>query len=664
MATRYSNQDRDRIIAATDLVALIGEHIQLQPKGREHVGLCPFHDDSRPSMTVYQKSDGQFYKCFSCLAGGNAISFMMEFHKMSFPEALRELAQRASIELSTTTEELETGTRMSDLRRATEAAARWYKRRLHEDSSGAAAQEILKDRGVSEEMIEEFMLGYAPDEWEALCSRVSVLDQHARAGEKKPIPFEAFVEVGLLRPRKDGSGHFDNFKNRLIFPICNEMGRPIAFGARKINPDDEPKYLNSPESPLFNKSNTLYALNLARKPILEAKHAIVVEGYTDAIACHQAGIRNVVATLGTAFTREHARRLERLCSRVTLLFDGDAAGQRAADKAVEVFFQSEIDLSICTLPSGADPDDLLRTPEGRQVFQESIDGAHDILEHLTSVFRDAYSNAAGISERQNVISAIIDRLANLGFANMDGIRKHLVLDEISSTTGIPESELNRGLIARGRRPEQAKPTPASTPQPSVPEVPQAEPEQPIEAATVSRRRRIAERSLLALLVKDPELGRTSVPAGDGTRLPASELFPPAQFLMPEHRTLANILIPLIEAGEFPQVDQLINSVEHTTASVVTDLFAFGSDLLENTDETPQTLLELLCADLEKTVRHEEPLGTSGETTTQLSSGKHLDEELIKLRSRGSDMTAIPRIQRPRRPATATNLKSHRGSRNS
>lgn len=663
MATRYSNQDRDRIVAATDLVALIGEHIQLRPKGREHVGLCPFHDDSRPSMAVYQKADGQFYKCFACGAGGNAISFMIEFHKMSFPEALRELAQRASIELSVTHDDTQTGTRTSDLRKATEAASIWYQRRLADEASGASARAILTERGISEEMIQDFMLGYAPDEWDALCSRVSMLEQHARSGEKQAIPFDAFLETGLIRARKDGSGHFDNFKNRLIFPICNEMGRPIAFGARKINPEDEPKYLNSPESPLFAKSSTLYALNLARKAIIDEKHAIVVEGYTDAIACHQAGVRNVVATLGTAFTREHARRLERLCNRVTLLFDGDAAGQRAADKAVEVFFQSEIDLGICTLPGGADPDDLLRTPEGLTAFHDAVNSAKDSLEHLTSMFRRAYSDASGVSERQNVISGMLDRLANLGFANMDGIRKHLVLDELSKTTGIPEAELNRGLIARGPR---KRPTDDTSSHEQVDtEYPNDDVEQ-FEAPTieVSRRRHIAERCLLALLVKDPELGRLSVPAGEGTHLPVSELFPASQFKVPEHHALAETLIPLIEAGKALQIDKLINSVEHATAILVTDLFRFGSDLLENTDKTPSDLLETLCADLEKTDRHEYTLASSEDPASNPATGKELDEQLVKIRSRGSDMTLIPRVQRPRRPQPASSLPSHRKSRSS
>lgn len=651
LATRHGIQDRERIIAATDLVALIGEHIQLRLKGREHEGLCPFHDDSRPSLKIVTHKDRPFYKCFSCNAHGDAITFMMDYHKMTFPEALRGLAERAGIELSTGPGhgDEETGSRRADLLRATEAAARWYRRRLLDENIGAKARSVLSDRGIDEKTAERFMIGVAPDDWDGLCTRVAELEKHAQTGDRKPIPFDAFVETALIRPRRESSGHYDVFRNRLIFPICDEMNRPIAFGARSLDPNDEPKYLNSPENPLFDKSSTLYALPVARKPIIDANHAIIVEGYTDAIACHQADIPNVVATLGTALTRQHARRLERLCSHVTLVFDGDDAGQRAADRAVEVFFHSKIDLRICTLPGGNDPDDLLRKPNGLSEFKSAIDCAQDVLAHLTMGFREQYKQASGVSEREQVINAILDRLSSLGFDSADGIRKHVVLDAIASNTGIPESQLDQALTARGR-----KPAPANTVEVKDPVSPaQNQFEEGTDGTDiVSPALCEAERRLLALLVKDPDLGRLPVPTDEGTSLTVSELHPPSSFKLAIHRTLAEIIIPAIEEGESPQVDQLLLAVEEaTTANLVTDLFRFGRDLLEQTEDTPETLLATAVRDLEMTARRERH-SSGRETSSNTDPGADLDKALERLRHRGSDMTTIPRVQRPRRPVTA------------
>lgn len=650
MASRQNNQDRDKVLAATDLVALIGEHIQLRQKGREHVGLCPFHDDTTPSLSVVTHKDRPFYNCFACHAHGNAIDFMIEYHKIPFREALETLAQRAGIELTAWTGQDEGGNRRADLLRATEAAARWYHRRLTDEETGAEARKLLAARGIDTAMIERFNLGLAPDEWDALSTRVADLASHAMTGDRQPIPFDAFVDAALLRERKESNGHYDSFRNRLMFPICDEMKNPVAFGARSIDPNDEPKYLNSPETPLFDKSRTLYALHLAKKSISDTRHAIIVEGYTDVIACHKAGIENAVATLGTSLTREHATRLGQLCEKVTLVFDGDAAGQRAADRAIEIFFQCNIDLGICTLPSGQDPDDLLKSEEGVQTFHAAIEQAPDALDHLNREFRAAYKAATGITARQRVITALLDRLARLGFDAATGTRKHLILDVISKETGIPEKELDRMLTAQGRR---TPPPAVSRVEPkSTAEMPEGEliPD-PSEDTEISTARREAERRVLALLVRDPDLGRHTIPDEDGNRLTVCELFPPTQFIHPDHRALAEILVPEIESGNAPQVDQLIMTLENDSAGALTaELLRFGRDLLENTDLSPEALLANACSDLEKTVRRERHLpGTA--TPSNSDPGTSLDETLARLRTRGSDMTAIPKVPRPRRPVS-------------
>jgi DNA primase len=362
------HDDRQRVLDATDVVQLIGEHVALKARGREFIALCPFHDDHKPSMYVVPAK--QIYHCFSCGAGGNALTFVMEYHKMAFREALEHLAQRAGVELTPwkpgaaagaaagSQEQRGGGAPRQEVLAANRAAADFFERMLAREDLGRAAREVIARRGISPEMVESFRLGAAPEMWDGLQRTIS----------HKNAPAGPFLAAGLLKQRNEG-GLYDAFRNRLMFPIQDQTGAVVAFGARRINEEDEPKYLNSPDSVVFNKSATLYGLHQAARTIQRTRTAIVTEGYMDVIACHQAGVTNAVAALGTAMTRENAKILRRLCDTVVLLFDGDEAGQRAADRAVEVFFAEPVDVRIAVLPPDAgakDPDELLKQEGGRE----------------------------------------------------------------------------------------------------------------------------------------------------------------------------------------------------------------------------------------------------------------------------------------------------------
>ncbi|MEO0477195.1 MAG: DNA primase, partial [Planctomycetota bacterium] len=364
------NNDRERVHASTDLIRLIGEHVQLRPKGREFAGLCPFHDDKNPSMMVSPQK--QIYKCFSCGAGGDCFSFVMDYHKLSFPEALKMLADRSGIELTPfkpgkggSAPDPKSSDRRKRLLSVNEQALAFFRAQL-QSPAGEPVRDYLAKRGVSAEMIEQFQLGYAPHSWHALSEEVSA----------KRLDKPAFEAAGLIA--NGNRGLYDKLRHRLIFPIGDRLGRPIAFGGRTLpgNELDDPtvdaKYLNSPETLLFNKSRTLYGLDLAKQPIINSKTAVIVEGYTDVIACHQHDRRNVIAALGTAFTAEHAKDLRRLCDKVVLVFDGDAAGHKAADRAVEVLLTSEIDVAVVILPEGKDPDELLAQGGGEEAWDALI----------------------------------------------------------------------------------------------------------------------------------------------------------------------------------------------------------------------------------------------------------------------------------------------------
>lgn len=430
----FENHDRDRVLDATDIVGLIGDHVALKPKGREFVGLCPFHDDRNPSMYVVPGK--QIFHCFVCGAGGNAITFIMKHLGLSFPEALRYLADRAGIELAPQTRvqrkdgaERERATRAGkeEIARANVFAQEFFRAILQHKEHGAAARGVVERRGISAEMVELFGIGAAPERWDGL----------VQTAAKRGMPFGSLEEAGLIRQKRDGDGHIDVLRHRLIFPIHDASGRVIAFGGRRLNDEDEPKYLNSPETSLFNKSETLYGLRQATTAIRTQRRAIIVEGYTDVVACHQAGVCNAVATLGTALTELHARVLKRLCDEVVLIFDGDDAGQRAAERAFEIFFLEPVDVRVAVLPGGADPDDLLKREGGRELFEEVVGQARDVL-----AFRfdrlEAEMSGAGSGGRVRRLEELALRMVELGWDRLTPARRSALVRRLTRLSGVDE----------------------------------------------------------------------------------------------------------------------------------------------------------------------------------------------------------------------------------
>ncbi|MDX1565111.1 MAG: DNA primase, partial [Phycisphaeraceae bacterium] len=377
----------------------------------------------------------QFYKCFSCGAGGDAFSFVMDYHKMAFPEAKRFLAERANIELTdrpeTTTEGPSARQRIAE---ANHRAARFFARQLADEKTGAAARSYLQSRGFNDQIIQQFNLGYAPDQWDALAGKIS-------SGK---APVQDFIDAGLIGPRSNGPGHYDRFRHRLMFPIQDVIGRVVAFGGRVLEGSDreekvDAKYLNSPESSLFNKSATLYGLNHAHRAIAETRTAVVVEGYTDVLAAHQHGMHNVVATLGTALTADHARILRRYCDRVLLVFDADEAGQKAADRALEVFFTERVDIGIVVLPDDADPAELLGRIDGADQWQQALGAAEDAMSYHHRRLRTAYDNDSTLAGRQRLTEAFLQKLVGLGLQQMDRLRYGQVFARLAELLGMSPS---------------------------------------------------------------------------------------------------------------------------------------------------------------------------------------------------------------------------------
>jgi DNA primase len=381
VALRSSFDDKERVRQAIDIVDLVGSYLQLRREGRGYKALCPWHDDTRPSLQV--NPERQSFKCWVCDIGGDIFSFMMKMENVEFPEALSMLADRAGIQLTPYRSGDAAGgaspTALAgspDDKRTLYQAAAWAEQQFHEcllkSPEAEPARRYLRERGIDDESIRRFHLGFAPDRWDWLIQR----------SLKPNISPKVLERIGLL-VRKDGGGHYDRFKGRVLFSIRDTQGRPIAVGGR-ILPEaaatNPAKYFNSPESPLFSKSNMLYGLDLAREAITKSRVAIVMEGYTDCIVARQFGFENVLAVLGTALGERHIRLLRRFAETIVLVLDGDEAGRKRTSEILSLFVAEQVDLRIVTLPDDLDPCDFLLA-HGAEAFRTHLDAAVDGLEH-------------------------------------------------------------------------------------------------------------------------------------------------------------------------------------------------------------------------------------------------------------------------------------------
>lgn len=359
-----SDEDKNRVRAATDLVDLVQETVPLKPRGQDLWGCCPFHGEKTPSFHVIPAT--QVWHCFGCGKGGDCFTYVMERENLSFPEAIRYLADRAGIEIHDSYDGGNRGTKRTRLMDVCDATAAFYHTQLMRSHDGRA-REYFASRGMGAEVCRRYRLGFAPGH-EALVRHLG------EAGFTAQEMIDANVAV------KRGRGLADRFFDRVMFPIFDERGRCIAFGGRVMG-DGQPKYLNTAETAIFHKKRNLYGFNWAKQHIVSDARAVVVEGYTDAIACYEAGIGNVVATLGTALTEQHVKTLTRFSKQIIYLFDGDAAGQKAAERAIQFIEQSSVDLRCVVLPDNMDPMEFL-TARGGDALRALLDDAEPLMDFV------------------------------------------------------------------------------------------------------------------------------------------------------------------------------------------------------------------------------------------------------------------------------------------
>ena len=438
MSQRIPEEIVREVLLRSDVADVVGEHVLLKKTGENYKGLCPFHDEKTPSFTV-NPGKGFFY-CFGCQAKGNAAGFLMQHASVSFPEAIQMLASRYGVPIPKTGD-----THLSDRHKPLydllRSAATFFRDTLQCDAVGEPGRTFCRQRGISEDLADRFELGFAPPAWSAL--RQAMVRQGFRE--------ELLVQGGLLIERREPQYRlYDRFRGRIVFPIHDRTGRPVAFGARALaegGDHDGPKYLNSPETPVFHKGRTLYGLHLSRQAMRQSQQAIIVEGYTDVLACHRQGVANVVGTLGTALTDRHVTLLRTVVKEAVLVFDGDDAGAKAAERSVGLFLEGGIRVRIATLAASEDPDSFLRSHTGEE-FLGCVRNAQTFPAFLMERARKAHE-----LQTPSGRGDFVERLAPLLRKVDNEVERwgHLVF--MAEKLGVPLRSLERQIFpqAGGRR---------------------------------------------------------------------------------------------------------------------------------------------------------------------------------------------------------------------
>ena len=430
---RFDSSFISRVQQANDIVEVISEHVNLTRKGGEMVGLCPFHDDHRPSM--YVNGVKQIFKCFSCGAGGSVFTFVQMRENLTFPQAIERLAERAGIELPSENQKSKIESRQSidpnKLAKVNAWAAKHFQANLADKQKGKSASEYVAERQITQESVKKWRLGLALSQ-----------DDLIKTAKAKNASIDLLIKAGLVTAR-----NHDKFTGRLMFTITDVTGRVIGFGGRTLD-GAEAKYINSPTTILFDKSNCLYGLEQARHEIVSTGTAVVVEGYTDCIMAHQFGCTNVVATLGTSFTAGQGRILKRYAKKVVLIFDSDIAGTEAANRALDVCLSQGIDIKLASVPQGKDPCDFLLTA-GRKRFEKLIDNAVDVFEFKWKRLTENLDSDDTIVGRKAAVEAFLQTVAtSLQAGSLPQIDRGLIANRLSKIIGLDSRQINAELSRR------------------------------------------------------------------------------------------------------------------------------------------------------------------------------------------------------------------------
>ncbi len=549
----------NQVQQANDIVDVVGEHVALKKKGREMVGLCPFHDDHRPSLNVNVQK--QIFKCFACGAGGDVFKFVQMRENLTFPQAIERLADRAGIRLPKPSQKSKLNRQSAienqqfidpnQLAKLNAWAAKYFQKNLLDNEKGKYARDYLAERKLTTESMEKWQLGLAacpqgsdaPDD----------LLRHARA---KNIPAKLLEHSGLITAQNQASpepSRRDKFINRLMFPITDVTGRIIAFGGRTLS-NEGAKYINSPTTVLFDKSNSLYGLEQGRHQIVSTGTAVVVEGYTDCIMAHQFGCTNVVATLGTSFTTGHGRILRRYAKKVVLVFDSDAAGIEAANRALDVCLSLKIDIKLASIPQGKDPCDFLLA-NGKERFQRLLDDAVDVLQFKWNRLTEKLNADDTFAGRKAAIDEYLHSIATSIYAGtLKSIEGGLLVNRLSKIIGLD----NKAIIAALSRATKTAEKMAGY----------TEQKQSIISVDLGQGLAAsAQREILEVLLNEPKLFET-----------VKQKISVDHFDVPLLKQTASILLETLNSSPEPELTEILSKTESPqVSSCITQLQHTGQE---------------------------------------------------------------------------------------
>ncbi len=486
--SRFTHDSVERVKEATDVVEVISAYTDLRRSGARFTGLCPFHDERTPSFSVDPQE--KLYHCFGCGVGGDVIRFVEEKEGLSFADAVESLADRYGVELEREQEDPraeEQRRKRARLSELLERTAGFYATFLREAPQAARARDYLGERGLGDEVLAEFGVGCAPGTWDTVLVR----------GQKAGYSVAEIEAAGLILKSQKGRGHYDRFRSRIVFPIRDARGRVQGFGARALLPDQKPKYVNSPESELYRKRRTLYGIERARPGIAKAGRALVVEGYTDVLACHQAGIRDAVAVMGTAITPEQVKLLSGYAEEAVLALDADRAGREAMLRTQRVASGKRLRLRVARMEPGKDPADVLADGDGASAtaFREVIEAAEDLpVFHVRMLLDDADTSSP--PGRDRALDEVVEVIA----AMPDSITREELMREVADRLDADPGLVARRIAAAGRGGRASAPAPAAG---------DLGPERARPPRQLSARER-REMALLAMCVKLPAEGRDYV----------------------------------------------------------------------------------------------------------------------------------------------------------
>jgi DNA primase len=597
LAGKWDYSVISRIQQANDITEVIAEHMSLEKRGKELVGLCPFHTDHRPSL--YVNPAKQIFKCFACGAGGDVLKFIQMKEALTFPQAVERLAQRVGITLEATHRPSDRAGGSGEVEPAKLAKlnqwvmGRWKENLWHPDRVNAA-REYLKKRRISEEPARGWHLGLAVDAWDDVTGQA--------AGKRIP---PRFLIQGGLAVEKDHGGCYDKFRNRLMFPIEDVTGRIIGFGGRTLG-DDPAKYMNSPATALFDKSHSLYGLGRARQAIAETGTVVLVEGYTDVMMAHQCGVRNVVAALGTSLTSGHARILRRYAKRIVLVFDSDVAGRSAANRALDVCLSEKVDIQLAFVPEGKDPCDYV-LEAGAEAFRRVIETAQDVLEFKWNVLEQQLEAGQSLGDRTEAIRQFLQTsAAAINARSVDSVSRTVLLSRLGELMKIPPSRIEQELVkiqkqqAKSERKDERSSSPAAV----------------AEASDLITR---AQREVIEALLHEPgcfDEIRASLTSSD---------FGPNE----QTRELAEAVFATLEAGGEPSLAAIYGRLETPEAAyLLSELDAAGAQKNNLRDQMAQAL---------KTLEQQKHLSRTNQLKQRLDKDEQLKQMLSQIARKGPNL---------------------------